>query len=195
MALNPIRELTSKTIILPEENIDTDQIIPARFLTTTKRDGLGKAAFYDWRFDSAGNARNNSALNLAGQEDYRILVAGSNFGCGSSREHAPWALLDLGIDAVISSDIADIFKSNSLKNGLLPVEVDQKTHRRLLGSPGETVTIDLETQTVRFGGEWQTVFEVDRFARNCLMDGVDPLGFIMQQLPAIKKFEAEQDNR
>ena len=195
MALNPIKELTSKTIVLSEENIDTDQIIPARFLTTTKRDGLGKAAFYDWRFDSAGHARNNSALNLAGQDDYRILVAGSNFGCGSSREHAPWALLDLGIDAVISSDIADIFKSNSLKNGLLPIEVDQKTHRRLLGAPGESVTIDLETQTVRFGGEWQTVFEMDRFARNCLMDGVDPLGFIMQQLPAIKKYEAEQDNR
>ncbi len=192
MAIEPLQTLTSRVIILPEDNIDTDQLIPARFLTTTERSGLGKAAFYDWRYDDAGNLRNQSPLNLAGQGGHEILVTGSNFGCGSSREHAPWALLDLGIKAVISSDIADIFKSNALKNGLLPVEVDGKTHRRLLSAPGEEVTIDLETQTVRFGGEWQAVFEVDSFARFCLLKGVDPLGFLMQQMPAINKFEQER---
>lgn len=192
MTLKPIQQLRSHTIVLPEDNIDTDQIIPARFLTTTERSGLGKAAFYDWRYDDAGNLRNHSPLNLAGQGGHAVLVAGRNFGCGSSREHAPWALLDLGIKAVISSDIADIFKSNALKNGLLPVEVDDKTHRRLLNSPGEEVTIDLETQTVQFAGEWQTVFTVDQFARHCLLNGLDPLGFIMQQLPAIKEFEGER---
>jgi len=189
MSLKPFQNLTSRVIVLPEDNIDTDQIIPARFLTTTERSGLGKAAFYDWRYDDAGRSRNQSPLNLAGQGGHAILVAGSNFGCGSSREHAPWALLDLGVKAVISSDIADIFKSNALKNGLLPVEVDGKTHRRLLNAPGEEVAIDLETQTVRFGGEWQAVFKVDSFARYCLLNGVDPLGYLMQQLPAIKKFE------
>ena len=192
MPLEPLNKLSSRTIVLPENNIDTDQIIPARFLTTTQRSGLGKAAFYDWRYDENGKPRNQSSLNLAGQGTHSFLVAGSNFGCGSSREHAPWALLDLGVKAVISSDIADIFKSNALKNGLLPVEVDGKTHRRLLQSPGEEVEIDLETQTVRFGGEWQTVFEVDSFARHCLRSGVDPLGFIMQQMPEIQKFETDQ---
>ena len=189
MSLEPFHLLTSRAIVLPEDNIDTDQIIPARFLTTTQRSGLGKAAFYDWRYDEAGRPRNQSPLNLAEQGGHAILVAGSNFGCGSSREHAPWALLDLGIKAVISSDIADIFKSNALKNGLLPVQVDDKTHRRLLNSPGEEITIDLETQTVRFAGEWQAVFEVDHFSRYCLLNGVDPLGFIMQQMPEIQQFE------
>ena len=189
MSLKQFQKLKSRVIVLSEDNIDTDQIIPARFLTTTERSGLGKAAFYDWRYDDAGRPRNQNPLNLAGQGGHAILVAGSNFGCGSSREHAPWALLDLGIKAVISSDIADIFKSNALKNGLLPVEVDDKTHRRLLNSPGEEVVIDLQSQTVRFGGEWQAIFQVDSFARYCLLNGVDPLGHLMQQLPAIKEFE------
>lgn len=189
MSLTQFQKLKSRVIVLPEDNIDTDQVIPARFLTTTERSGLGKAAFYDWRYDDAGRPRNQSPLNLAGQGGHAILVAGRNFGCGSSREHAPWALLDLGIKAVISSDIADIFKSNALKNGLMPVEVDDKTHRRLLNSPGEEVEIDLQSQTVRFGGGWQAIFQIDSFARYCLLNGVDPLGFLMQQLPAIKEFE------
>ncbi len=189
MPFEPLHSIVSRTIILPEENIDTDQIIPARFLTTTGRSGLGKAAFYDWRYDDNGNPRNDSPLNLAGQQDYSTLVTGGNFGCGSSREHAPWALLDMGIRAVISSDIADIFKSNALKNGLLPVEVDSKTHRRLLESPGEEVTINLETQTIRFAGDWQSVFEVDPFARHCLLEGIDPLGFILKQVSSIRSYE------
>ncbi len=190
MSFEPVRELKSRTIVLRQENIDTDQIIPARFLTTTSREGLGKSAFFDWRYNAEGRLRNDSPLDGYDPAEHKILVAGSNFGCGSSREHAPWALSDFGFSAIISSDIADIFKSNALKNGLLPVEVDDKTHRRLLSSPGEEVTIDLESQTVRFaGGQWQTVFDVEPFARQCLLDGVDPLGALINQLPAIERYE------
>lgn len=192
MSFEPFTTLTSRTVILPQENIDTDQIIPARFLTTTERSGLGKAAFYDWRYDDAGNPRNDTPLSLAEQGGHEILVAGGNFGCGSSREHAPWALLDFGFRAVISSDIADIFKNNALKNGLVPVEVDNKTHARLLQSPGAEVTVDLESQTVRFGEGWQTVFDVEPFARRCLLDGVDPLGHLINQTDAIKAYEQAQ---
>ncbi len=189
MLFEPIRTLTSRTVVLREENIDTDQIIPARFLTTTSRDGLGKSAFYDWRYDENGSPRNSSLLNGVEPATHKILVAGSNFGCGSSREHAPWALYDFGFRAVISSDIADIFKSNALKNGLLPVEVDEKTHRELLVTPGVEVTVDLESQTVRFGDDWQAVFEVEPFARRCLLDGVDPLGHLLNQMDAINTYE------
>ena len=189
MSFEPFTSLTARTILLPQENIDTDQIIPARFLTTTERDGLGKAAFYDWRYDDAGNPRNDTPLNLAGQGGHTILVAGGNFGCGSSREHAPWALMDVGFRAVISSDIADIFKNNALKNGLLPVEVDSKTHARLLQTPGAEVAIDLETQTVRLADGWQAVFDIEPFARRCLLDGVDPLGHLLKQRAAIEAFE------
>ncbi len=189
MTFNPIRKITSKTIVLREENIDTDQIIPARFLTTTQRDGLGKAAFYDWRYDDAGNLRNDSPLGLAAQGRHAILVAGGNFGCGSSREHAPWALLDLGVRAVISCDIADIFKSNALKNGLLPVEVDKETHQFLLSNPGADVEIDLETQSVRIANDKTASFEVEPFARRCLLDGVDPLGALLSQGQAIGAYE------
>lgn len=192
MSFEPFGKLTSRTIVLPQENIDTDQIIPARFLTTTEQAGLGKAAFYDWRYDDAGNLRNDTPLNLAGHGDHQILVAGSNFGCGSSREHAPWALADFGFRAVISSDIADIFTSNALKNGLLPVEVDRKTHQRLLSAPGASVSVDLETQTVRLADGWQTVFDVEPFARRCLLDGVDPLGHLLNQADAIAVFEKER---
>ena len=192
MLFEPIRRLTSRTVVLREENIDTDQIIPARFLTTTSREGLGKSAFYDWRYDENGAPKNSSLLNGVDPSTHKILVAGSNFGCGSSREHAPWALYDFGFRAVISSDIADIFKSNALKNGLLPVEVDEKTHRELLGAPGVEVTVDLESQTVRFGDDWQAVFEVESFARRCLLDGVDPLGHLLNQMDAINTYENTQ---
>jgi len=197
MTFKPLTRLTSRTIVLPQENIDTDQIIPARFLTTTQRSGLGEAAFYDWRYDDEGRPRNDTPLALAGQGTHEILVAGSNFGCGSSREHAPWALLDFGFRAVISSDIADIFKNNALKNGLLPVTVDTKTHNKLLQTPGTEVSIDLVSQTVRFGegspDEWQAVFDVEPFARRCLIDGVDPLGHLLNQAGAIKAFENARD--
>lgn len=192
MSFEPFVSVTSRTIVLPQDNIDTDQIIPARFLTTTSREGLGRAAFYDWRYDEAGNLKPDSPLDACDPAEHAVLVAGANFGCGSSREHAPWALADFGFRAVISSEIADIFKSNALKNGLLPVEVDDKTHRRLLAAPGEEVSIDLVSQTVRFGEGWQTVFDVECFARRCLLDGVDPLGHLLGRMDAIERYETNR---
>jgi 3-isopropylmalate/(R)-2-methylmalate dehydratase small subunit len=189
MSFDPINTLTSRTVVLSQENIDTDQIIPARFLTTTSKEGLGKSAFYDWRFDEDGRPKNSSVFNGVDPDTHQVLVAGSNFGCGSSREHAPWALAGFGFRAVISSDIADIFKSNALKNGLLPIEVDEETHRALLASPGGEVTIDLETNAVTFGEGQAASFVVEPFARRCLLDGVDPLGHLLNQMPAIEEFE------
>lgn len=189
MSIESFRVLTSRTVVLAQENIDTDQIIPARFLTTTTRDGLGRAAFYDWRYDGDGRPKNSSVFNGVNPATHKILVGGPNFGCGSSREHAPWALLDFGFRAVISSDIADIFKSNALKNGLLPVIVDTKSHERLLGSPGAEATINLETETVTLTDGSAAPFKVEPFARRCLLDGVDPLGHILNRLPAIEAYE------
>jgi 3-isopropylmalate/(R)-2-methylmalate dehydratase small subunit len=142
--MQAIRNLESRTLVLPFTNIDTDQIIPARFLTTTTREGLGKCAFADWRYQADGQPRSDFLLNQPDAADCRILVAGRNFGCGSSREHAPWALLDYGFRAVISTEIADIFRSNALKNGLLPLVVDATTHQWLLDHPGATVRVDLD---------------------------------------------------
>ena len=191
MPVDPFKTLTSRSVVLAQENIDTDQIIPARFLTTTSKDGLGKAVFYDWRYDEDGRAKNSSVFNGVNPATHQILVAGSNFGCGSSREHAPWALADFGFRAVISSDIADIFKSNALKKGLLPVEIDDATHEALLATPGAEVTIDLENCVVTFGNNVQASFKVEPFARRCLLDGVDPLGHLMNQLPQIEAYESQ----
>lgn len=190
MPVELFKTLRSRTIVLSQENIDTDQIIPARFLTTTSREGLGAAAFYDWRYDADGRPRSASIFNNVDPGKYRILVAGSNFGCGSSREHAPWALYDFGFRAVISSDIADIFKSNALKNGLLPVEVEDEFHDYLLTHPGAEVAIDLEKEIVGvLGGGKSAGFTVEPFARRCLLDGVDPLGHLLNQMGAIEAFE------
>jgi 3-isopropylmalate/(R)-2-methylmalate dehydratase small subunit len=189
MTFDPIRTLRSRTVVLPQANIDTDQIVPARFLTTTTRAGLGKALFYDWRYDEDGRPKNSSVFNGVNPATHKILVAGPNFGCGSSREHAPWALHDFGFRAVVSSDIADIFKSNALKNGLLPVAVDPATHQNLLNSPGREVTIDLERLTVTLDDGGAAAFAVEPFARRCLLEGVDPLGHLVQQLPAIAAYE------
>lgn len=189
MLFEPIQTLTSRTVVLRKENIDTDQIIPARFLTTTSREGLGVSAFYDWRYEGDGRALNSSPLNGVNADTHRILVAGANFGCGSSREHAPWALYDFGFRAVISSDIADIFKSNALKNGLLPVEVDDAFHRELLENPGLEVTVDLETCSISLDGEKRAAFSIEPFARRCLLDGVDPLGHLLNQTDAIADYE------
>src|SRR5688572_16881003 len=144
-AVNTIR---SRTVVLPISNIDTDQIIPARFLTSTSREGFGKNLFADWRYDAAGNPKADFALNKLDAQGARILVAGRNIGCGSSREHAAWALQDFGIAAVVSTEFADIFRTNSLKNGLVPVLVDEKTHAWLLANPGSELTIDVETTTL-----------------------------------------------
>ena len=188
MVFNPFKQLTSQTVVLPQNDIDTDQIVPARFLTTTSRDGLGKAAFYDWRYDDKGVPISSSVLNNVDNQTHQILVAGSNFACGSSREHAPWALLDFGFKAVISSDIADIFTSNALKNGLLTVVVDGASHQKLLDEPGLEVTIDLETNSVKAAGV-DARFSVEPFARRCLLDGVDPLGHLLNQMDKINSYE------
>src|SRR6516164_1267704 len=159
--------LTSRTVVLPAANIDTDQIIPARFLTTTTRAGLGKHLFADWRYDEHGVPRAEFALNQPSATGARILVAGDNFGCGSSREHAPWALVDYGFRAVISTRIADIFRNNALKNGLLPIVLDAQSHAKLLAAPGATVRIDLAAQTVALPDGTKSSFAIDAFARYC----------------------------
>ena len=154
--MKAVQSLRSRTAVLPGSNIDTDQIIPARFLTTTTREGLGRSLFADWRYDAQGAPRPDFVLNRPEAEGCRILVAGHNFGCGSSREHAPWALLDYGLQAVISTEIADIFRSNSLKNGFLPIVVDQATNDWLLANPGVEVTIDVAETTLRRAGPLRT---------------------------------------
>ncbi len=182
-------QLTSHTFVLPQESIDTDQIIPARFLTTTTRTGLGAKAFYDWRYDASGAPIADQPLNTLDTSETRILVAGDNFACGSSREHAPWALFDYGFRAVISTSIADIFSSNALKNGLLPIVVDAETHARLLADPGGRVGIDLEREELTIGNAPPIKFAVEPFARRCLIEGVDPLGWLTDHLPQIEEFE------
>ena len=187
--MKPVQQIQSRTVVLPNKDIDTDQIIPARFLTTTSREGLGKAAFYDLRYNDDGSQNTTFALNSADSADCSVLVAGNNFGCGSSREHAPWALLDYGFKAVISTEIADIFRSNSLKNGLIPVIVDSKTHAWLLDNPGSNVTIDLATATLTLPGDRVIKFPIDGFARYCLMNGIDQLGFLQKHRDQISQFE------
>lgn len=186
--MEPFRTLTSRTVVLPQENIDTDQIVPARFLVTTTSEGLGAAAFHDWRYDARGAPRPDFGLNTVDPADFRILVSGRNFGCGSSREHAPWALMQYGFRAVISTEIADIFCSNALKIGLLPVVVDQSTWEHLTKDPGGEVTIDLETSEIRAGTR-RAGFQIEPFARRCLLDGVDTLGYLLQRLPKIEQYE------
>jgi 3-isopropylmalate/(R)-2-methylmalate dehydratase small subunit len=187
--MEPIRQIRSRTLVLPSTNIDTDQIIPARFLRTTTRDGLGRQLFADWRYGPDGAIKPEFALNRPEAAGCAVLVAGRNFGCGSSREHAPWALLDYGIRAVISTEIADIFRSNSLKNGLLPIEVDEATGRWLLEHPGAEVVIDLDSTTLRLPDGKAVEFPVERFARYCLLNGVDELGFLIARQSEIAAYE------
>ena len=187
--MDPINVIRSRTVVMPSSNIDTDQIIPARFLTTTTREGLGAALFADWRYDAAGQPRPDFVLNQPAVQGCQVLVAGRNIGCGSSREHAPWALLDYGFRAVVSTEIADIFRSNSLKNGLLPVVVDEATHAWLLANPGVEVEIDLAARELRLPDGRSAGFPVEAFARYCLMNGVDELGFLLGQADAIAAYE------
>ncbi len=187
--MEPIRSIESRTVVLPFTNIDTDQIIPARFLTTTTKEGLGQRAFADWRYDASGAPKPDFVLNKPEAQGCAILVAGRNFGCGSSREHAPWALLDYGFKAVISTEIADIFRNNSLKNGLLPIVVDEQTHEWLLNNPGADVRIELETNTVHLPTGASVQFPIEGFARYCLLNGIDELGFLLQKNEAISSYE------
>ena len=187
--MKPITHIRSRTVVLPHENIDTDRIIPARFLTTTERTGLGKALFNDWRYRTDGSADADFALNQPAALGCEILVAGRNFGCGSSREHAPWALLDFGIRAVLSSEIADIFRGNALKNGLLAVVLSEGEHRYLLEHPGIELSIDIERGFIELPDGGRFTFELEPFARHCLLSGVDQLGFLLQHETDIANFE------
>ncbi len=189
----PFKQLTSRTVVLRERNIDTDQIIPARFLTTTQREGLGAHAFHDWRQLPDGSPDPEFPFNREENAGAQVLVAGRNFGCGSSREHAPWALLDLGLRAVVSSQIADIFRSNALKNGLLPVVLDEDIVDELLAQPGIELAIDIASRTVALPDGRSVGFPLDAFAQTCLLEGVDQLGYLLTQQPAIQRFEAARD--
>ncbi|HEX2658194.1 MAG TPA: 3-isopropylmalate dehydratase small subunit [Polyangia bacterium] len=190
--MEPIRTFQTKTVVLPIENIDTDQIIPARFLKVTSKNGIGANLFADWRYDGAGAPKPDFILNRPDAKGAAVLVAGDNFGCGSSREHAPWALYDYGFRAVISTSIADIFRSNSLKNGLLPIVVDAATHAKLLAAPGMNVTVSLENQTLTLADGTSVKFPIDAFARYCLMNGQDDMDFLLAQEADISAFEAKR---
>jgi 3-isopropylmalate/(R)-2-methylmalate dehydratase small subunit len=187
--MEPFRTLESRTVVLPRENVDTDQIIPARFLKVTDRAGLGKVLFSDWRYGPDGAPRPDFVLNRPEAQGCRVLVAGDNFGCGSSREHAPWALVDAGFRAVVSTRIADIFRNNALKNGLLPVVLDAAAHARLLAAPGARVRIDVAAQTLTLPDGTAAPFPIDRFAKYCLLNGVDELGFLLGREKAIAAYE------
>jgi 3-isopropylmalate/(R)-2-methylmalate dehydratase small subunit len=187
---------TSRIVPLPVDNIDTDQIIPARFLKTITKEGLDKQLFCDWRYDAQGNPLPEFILNQPRGQGAAILLAGDNFGCGSSREHAPWALTQFGFRAVISTSFADIFKGNALKNSLLPIVVPRDVHAALFdavnANPDYTVTVDLASQAVLLP-EGRTVnFDVDPFMKQCLLDGVDELGYILNQEQAIAQFESRR---
>ena len=187
--MEPIHSISSRTVVLPYSDIDTDQIIPARFLTTTTKAGLGQHTFSNWRYNADGSNKPDCILNQPSAQGCQILVAGNNFGCGSSREHAPWALLDFGFRAVISTEIADIFRSNSLKNGLLPIVIDSENHAWLMANPGAQVEINLETSMLSLSNGKQVKFNIEGFARYCLLNGVDELGFLMNQLDIVKHYE------
>ena len=188
--MDAFTRLESVVAVLPQENIDTDQIIPARFLTTTVRAGIGQGCFADWRFDAQGNERADFPLHRPELRGAGILAAGRNFGCGSSREHAPWALYDYGIRVVISTRIADIFRNNALKNGVLPLVVDEADWQRIAGFEGRKIVVDLEALRIELPDGSGIVFEVEAFARECLLKGVDQMGYLLLQDDAITAFEA-----
>ena len=186
----------SRMVPLPATNVDTDQIIPARFLKTITKEGLGANLFCDWRYDAQGKPKPDFILNQPHVQGARVLLVGDNFGCGSSREHAPWALTQFGFRAVISTSFADIFRGNSLKNGLLPVIVPPDVHAELFGAvekdPNATVKIDLARQTLTTPAGRQIGFPVDGFSKHCLLEGVDELGYMLQHEAQIAAFEAKR---
>jgi 3-isopropylmalate/(R)-2-methylmalate dehydratase small subunit len=191
--MEPIKIIRGGIVVLPIDNIDTDQIIPARFLKGTDKAGLAEGLFCDWRYDSQGNARPDFVLNQPAARSAAVLLAGDNFGCGSSREHAPWALLGFGFRAVISNSFADIFRNNALKNGLLPIQVNPEIHSWLLHSvgvnPDLAVEIDLEAQLLKVPGREPIAFVIENFARTCLLKGVDELGYLLSRDEFIDAYE------
>lgn len=187
--MEKVTHIQSTTVVLPQTDIDTDQIIPARFLTTTNKKGLGDAVFAEWRYDDNGDPLPDFPLNRPGAKDSQILVAGNNFGCGSSREHAPWGIIDFGFGAVVSTQIADIFSNNSLKNGLVPVVIDAEPHQWLLDNPGAEVAIDVAAATITLPGREPIEFPLDGFSKHCLLEGIDQLGYLLGNTAAINEFE------
>jgi 3-isopropylmalate/(R)-2-methylmalate dehydratase small subunit len=196
--MKPFTNFESRLLPLPVNNVDTDQIIPARFLKTTSKQGLDKQLFNDWRYDANGNPNPDFVLNQPGAQGAQVLLAGDNFGCGSSREHAPWALTQFGFRAVISTSFADIFKQNSLKNSLLPIVVPPDLHTALFDAvsknPNAQVSIDLAAQTVTLPDGRRVEFAVDQFSKHCLLEGVDELGYIQQHEAAIAAFETARQS-
>jgi 3-isopropylmalate/(R)-2-methylmalate dehydratase small subunit len=192
----PITRFIGPAVALARDNVDTDQIIPARFLKTTTRTGLGSNLFSDWRFDAEGRPRPEFILNAPGAAGSTVLVAGWNFGCGSSREHAPWALVDFGFRAVFAASFADIFKQNALKNGLLPIVLPPEVHAPLLraveAQPGLTLGVDLVAQVVTLPSG-PVPFTIDAFSRECLLAGVDEIGHVMRQEAEIARFEQQRE--
>ncbi|HEX9189861.1 MAG TPA: 3-isopropylmalate dehydratase small subunit [Vicinamibacteria bacterium] len=187
--MKAVKQIRSRTVVLPVENVDTDQIIPARFLVTTSREGLGEGLFADWRRESDGRPKEAFVLNRPESQGARVLVAGRNFGCGSSREHAVWALQLGGFDAVVSPAFADIFRANALKNGLVPVQVDATAHARLLEAGSDEVTIDVESGVLS-AGSLHAPFPLEPFARYCLVNGLDELAFLLSREREIAAYEA-----
>jgi len=194
--MKPFTNFESRVVAMAINNIDTDQIIPARFLKTTSKQGLDQQLFHDWRYDSQGNPKADFILNQPQARGAQVLLAGDNFGCGSSREHAPWALTQFGFRAVISTSFADIFKQNSLKNSLLPIVVPADVHAELFAAvendAGATVKIDLARQTLTTPGGGEVEFPVDGFSKHCLLEGVDELGYILGQAALIAAFESKR---
>lgn len=191
--MEPIKKFTGSMVALPNNDIDTDQIIPARYLKVTDKNGLGQACFSDWRYNPDGSPKPDFPLNQPEYKNAQVLIGGHNFGCGSSREHAPWALMGAGFKAVISTYFADIFKGNSLKNGLLPIIVDEQTHQQLISlaqeDPTAQVSVDLETQQVILPDGRAVTFPIDSFSRYCLLNGVDQLGFLLNLDSDIQSYE------
>lgn len=190
--MKPFTNFESRLVPLPFNNVDTDQIIPARFLKTTSKQGLDRQLFYDWRYDEQGNPKPDFILNQPRARDAQILLAGDNFGCGSSREHAPWALTQFGFRAVVSTSFADIFKQNALKNSLLPIVVPADVHAWLFAHPDATVSINLADQKLNLPEGRSVEFPVDDFSKHCLLEGVDELGYIQKNEAAIAAFEASR---
>lgn len=189
--MKPFLPFESRLVPMSNNNIDTDQIIPARFLKTTSKEGLDKQLFCDWRYDAEGNPKPDFILNTPRGQNAQILLAGDNFGCGSSREHAPWALTQFGFRAVISTSFADIFKGNALKNSLLPIVVSHEIHTKLFALAEDAkVKVDLASQTLTLPDGDRVEFPVDQFMKTCLLEGIDELGWILKQEPAIAAFEA-----
>jgi 3-isopropylmalate/(R)-2-methylmalate dehydratase small subunit len=191
----PFRTFTSAVIPLLRDNIDTDQIVPARYLKVTTKEGLREALFRDWRYDEDGGLKEPLfVMDRVAMLDRKILLVGDNFGTGSSREHAPWALTAWGIRAILSTSFADIFRNNALKNGLLPIAVEPERHRQLVelveADPQTQLTVDLESQVVHLPGDEDLPFEVDPFARMMLLAGTDEMGYLVAKLPAIEAWEA-----